>query len=377
MSWRAMEAVQDHSRYQTRQKYYEFRVMLALASFADERGVIGVEGQYEACPSQTAVAERAHVHRNTVNKVLPRLLADGELVVAAQGGSGRGTWAVYQIMLPMEPGDWTSGVQLREESAHGSRELKAESAHRMSGAEVPFMEEIAHGMQEMAHEIAHLRALIAHGISTNSTRFQRERVQDPILDPMDPVDPGDPDARANGHGEESPPLPTPTGVVGEGDGEGLRSGGLEARGPKGGLQTRPYSGDDATVRRRAAVQGTAKAIAEVCGLDMRVDSHRARCEEAALQLAGAYPGDGFGEATILARYGPPRPGSESWNWYRHDWRGRKGEQPEPRWVVETIRKEWQGEGVEPKGRQDAGAPTSNNEATARRYAELRRKFMED
>jgi hypothetical protein len=102
--------------------------------------------------------------------------------------------------------------------------------------------------------------------------------------------------------------------------------------PCGGTWSRPVL--DGVGRRRAG------AIAEVCGLDMRVRSHRKRCEEAAVQLSG-YP-----EEYILARYGPPDGEVEGWNWYLHDWRGRRGEQPEPRLVVETIGKGLWGRGRE-------------------------------
>ena len=257
MSWRAMEAVQDHSRYQTRQQYYEFRVMLALASFADERGVVGVEGQYEACPSQTALAERAHVHRNTVNKVLPTLLADGELAVVARGGSGRGTWAVTrsccQWKRQIGPVVCNYGKNLH--AAPESRVRKSCNSWRST-------------RNAMAREIAHLRALIAHGISTNGTRRQKS-VQDPILDPLDPVD-RDRTRAGTGTGE-SPFLLSWWG-----------------RGIAGRAGWKPALLERELARR-------AGAIAEVCRLDMRVASHRAQCEAAA-QLRGL---SGIGSASVI------------------------------------------------------------------------------
>jgi hypothetical protein len=358
MSWRAMEAVQDYSRYQSAREHSAFRVMLAMASYADEHGVVGREGDYRSCPSYTTLAERAHLHRNTVANLIPRLVEDGELAVVAQGGDGRGAWAVYQIMLPMD-------VPLGAETSQGSREIEAEML-------VTFVGEMSQGMRQMAEEIAQLRQLIAQGNVTNDTTVQRDTVHDPIMDPVDPDrDPGDPGARRDGvrvlheGALKAPAPPFPADPAGLGKG-----GGQDARAPNRRDLLRPVL--DGVGRRRAAVQGTAKAIAEVCGLDMRVRSHRKRCEEAAVQLTG-YP-----EEYILARYGPPDGAAEGWNWYLHDWRGRKGEQPEPRLVVETIGKVWVGEGVGQGGLEARGPMAmSNNETTARRYAELRRKMMED
>jgi hypothetical protein len=373
-----MEAVQDFSRFQEQRDYAAFRVLLALASFANEVGVVGAPGDFRSCPGHRAIAARAHVHRNTVGNVLPALLASGELAIVEQGGSKRGTWTVYRICLPMdgaglaEEDDILKGeLKLDEVLAQGSREAEDISLREL-------VEVMAQVLAQVSTDLAQMREVMAQGFGTFGTAGQRGIVPDPILDPTDPVDPGDPDGSGDGltvgEVEDFPPLTAPSigsgqataKTVGEGDGE---KGGQDGRAPR----------VDGTTRRRTfdRAQGRlAGAIAEVCGLDMRVESHRARCEEAAMQL------DGYGEGYILARYGTPEPGTEVWNWYRHDWRGRKGEQPEPRWVVETIRKVWQGTGNRDAGagngeRANEAGAMSNNAATARRYAELRRKFMEE
>jgi hypothetical protein len=400
MSWQAMEAVLGESRFQGRKDYSAFRVLLAIASFADESGVAGVAGDYLACPGYRAIAGRARVHRNTVGNVMPQLVESGELEVVEQGGIGGALWTVYRICLPgLSEVTMAVGVpEDAEEASAGMAQIGEGMAQNQGGlaqnqggiaqnqgglaqngqdngelAEVvrdlaEGMAQFREGMAQIWSELAQIRQGMAQnreGMAQNrggdGTTVQRGVVPDPIRDPRDPEwdpgDPGDP-GRARVLHDESPPFPA--------DEHGLGKGELEIAPPKKARSVGRLV--DRVGRRRAG------AIAEVCGLDMRLDSHRRRCEEAAVQL------EGYGEELILARYGPPDGADGGWNWYLHDWRGRKGEQPDPRLVVETIGKVWVGEGGVIQGREEGGLqtrPYSNNEASARQYAALRRRFLED
>lgn len=82
-----------------------------------------------------------------------------------------------------------------------------------------------------------------------------------------------------------------------------------------------------------AVTQRMQAIFDVCGLDPAVPAHRQAVEGAAAQL------DSYSADEIRNRYERPRGPIRGWNWYLHDFRGRKGDQPTPRWVVENISKQ--------------------------------------
>ena len=104
MSWQAMGAVQERSQFVGNSDITGFRVLLAIAWYADETGVAGRPGEQWACPSQRTIAERARVHRNTVQNWLPRLVEAGELALERYG-AGRGAHTVYRILLPMAQPD--------------------------------------------------------------------------------------------------------------------------------------------------------------------------------------------------------------------------------------------------------------------------------
>lgn len=83
----------------------------------------------------------------------------------------------------------------------------------------------------------------------------------------------------------------------------------------------------------SAVTQRMQVIFDVCQLDPGVPAHRGQVEKAAAQL------DNYSADEIRARFERPRGPVEGWNWYLHDFRGRKGEQPTPRWVIENISKQ--------------------------------------
>lgn len=75
-----------------------------------------------------------------------------------------------------------------------------------------------------------------------------------------------------------------------------------------------------------------QAVVDVCGLDASVPSHRNQAEWAAAQL------DAYTAEDIWARYSRQDRPPDDWYWYRDDFRGRKGELPTPKWVIENISK---------------------------------------
>lgn len=70
-------------------------------------------------------------------------------------------------------------------------------------------------------------------------------------------------------------------------------------------------------------------ILAACDFRRGTPAHLNRAENAAAQLQDVTPEE------IKARYGRASPNG-LWNWYRDDWRGKKGEPPTPEKIVETI-----------------------------------------
>ena len=192
MSYQAMEAVQDSSQYSEPlpENDAPFRIMLAIARYADRFGVAGVAGQYRKCPSQRAIAKTSKLHHNTVNAWLPRLVEAGEIVLES-GGSGRGSWTVYHIALPIE-----------------SDERSGEMSQVMSQPAELMSQGISQQLEEISQGISHLTQLISQGMSqgnglmsqgnvTNVTSPSTEngQIHDPLIqtDPQKQPDPkGDP-----------------------------------------------------------------------------------------------------------------------------------------------------------------------------------------
>lgn len=155
-----------------------------------------------------------------------------------------------------------------------------------------------------------------------------------------------PSPKANG----GPPTPTPK--ANETGGAKGNEGGnaLPNRLPdeSGNFIFKPYSSDsDSKPRARARKQKPktrtsamptpadmrVQAILDVCDLDASVSVHVGQAEWAASQL------DSYKAEDIWDRYGrPDGDAPPHWNWYTDDFRGRKGEPPTPKWVVENISK---------------------------------------
>ncbi|MCA9935972.1 MAG: hypothetical protein H6662_15720 [Ardenticatenaceae bacterium] len=91
MSWQALTAVSRHS---TQANLGQFRLLLYLAEYADDAGVI------DPAPNQTTMAERFNCTGRTIRNRINNLCADGELV-QTRIGSGPGNPSAYHILLPM------------------------------------------------------------------------------------------------------------------------------------------------------------------------------------------------------------------------------------------------------------------------------------
>lgn len=192
MSWQAMGAVQVHSQYREDgpDNFAPFRILMALAWFANEAGIIGQAGDHRKCPGHRAIADRAGVHRNTVATWIPKLLKAGEVEIVASGGGGRGSWTQYRLLLPME-----SDVPFQPEMTQNTGE-------DVPFELVPFLQEMAQDIKRMAQQIdlmAQQLERMAQQNGTNGTRGPEVALPDPY-DPIspDPTDPG---------GGESPPPP--------------------------------------------------------------------------------------------------------------------------------------------------------------------------
>lgn len=227
MSWQAMGAVQERSQFVGNSDITGFRVLLAIAWYADETGVAGRPGEQWACPSQRTIAERARVHRNTVQNWLPRLVEAGELALERYG-AGRGAHTVYRILLPMaQPDDgdrvmpWdepppaqttpTADAQA-EALAQRLQALEAcivQLIHQQQSTAPPPADEGPHDNQFESHERPHGGQLDPHErphdnqfepherpheTAQKGTRGQRADVPDPLDPFLDPnIDPeGDP-----------------------------------------------------------------------------------------------------------------------------------------------------------------------------------------
>lgn len=188
-----MEAVLLSSRYRhdRGENFTPYRIMMALASFADSAGIIGVAGDAARCPGHRAIADRAGAHRNTVGSWLRRLQDEGELAVVASGGNGRGCWTQYQITIV----DAAGIVPITPTMAQDTREDE-------DNGDAPILQQMAHAMREMAQEMAQLRALLAQQNGTNGTMPSPVAVPDPIEIQRDPkLDPGE--------GDPPPPAAAP------------------------------------------------------------------------------------------------------------------------------------------------------------------------
>ncbi len=101
MSFQAMEAVQDHSKWvKGDENATGYKVMMAIARFANKKGIAGVAGDHKKCPSVRTLAEKAGLHHNSVQNWLPLLVESGELSIEKHG-KGRGSHQVYTINLPI------------------------------------------------------------------------------------------------------------------------------------------------------------------------------------------------------------------------------------------------------------------------------------
>lgn len=184
MSYQAMGAVQLHSQYRdnTPDNFAPYKIMLALAWYADGSGRIGQPGDYRKCPGQRAIAERAGVSKTTVNKWLPLIIDAGELSIVESGGSGRGTWAVYQIELEMDDSD--AGT-LSETTYHDTREGATDSPGTLL--------ERTYQLMERTYQLMYQQSQRTYQQNVPNVPSPLEvDVPDPYdpFDPDDPIDPG-------------------------------------------------------------------------------------------------------------------------------------------------------------------------------------------
>lgn len=192
MSYQAMGAVQLHSQYRedTPDNFAPYKIMLALAWYADSNGRIGQPGDFRKCPGQRAIADRAGVSKTTVNKWLPLIIETGELSIAESGGSGRGSWTVYQIELEMDESD--AGT-LSETTYQQSREGATDDAGTLL--------ERTYQLMQRTYQLMYQQSQRTYQQNVPNVPSPLEvDVPDPLIhfDPIDPDDPG---------GTPQPPYP--------------------------------------------------------------------------------------------------------------------------------------------------------------------------
>lgn len=192
MSYQAMGAVQLRSRYRedTPDNFAPYKILMALAWFADGSGRVGQPGDFRKCPGQRAIADRAGVSKTTVNKWLGLMVEAGELSIVESGGSGRGTWSVYQIELEMD--DPNPGT-LPETTYQTTRENETN--------ELGTLIERTYQLAERTYQLMYQQAQRTYQQNVPNVPSPLEvGAPDPLIhfDPDDPDDPG---------GTPQPPYP--------------------------------------------------------------------------------------------------------------------------------------------------------------------------
>ena len=326
MSYQAMGAVQLRSRYRedTPDNFAPYKILMALAWFADGNGRVGQPGDFRKCPGQRAIADRAGVSKTTVNKWLGLMVEAGELSIVESGGSGRGTWSVYQIELEMD--DPTPGT-LPETTYQTTRENETN--------ELGTLIERMYQLTERTYQLMYQQAQRTYQQNVPNVPSPLEaEAPDPMIlfDPDDPDDPG---------GTPKPPTPP--------DPFGFRPS------PKQDLPEHEGPADK-----------RAKAIIQVCGLSADIPTHANKAANAAAQLRE------FSAGWILDRYSEQPPPDSGWHWYSDDWRGQRGDMPTPEQVVETIAKR---KTAVPLTQSQNGRPNSRAEEVAASYAAKRQEYF--
>lgn len=331
MGLRAIDAVQRRSRFRedSPDNFAPYRIMTAVAWYADDDGIAGVAGNHRECPSVTTIAERANVHKNTVLNWLPKLQELGELKVEKYG-AGRGTHLVYTILLEISP------IRLAPGGDNGTSILSSDVSidSDLGGA-------LAQEMGAIKRLLAQQNKLLVQALAqANGTNGTSDRTG-LVLDPYDPY--FDPILIQEEEGETPlPPTPPP-------------------------FPFRPSPKADLPEHEGPADK-RAKAIIQVCGLSADIPTHANKAANAAAQLRE------FSAGWILDRYGPGPPPDDGWHWYSNDWRGQRGDMPTPEQVVETIAK--RKTAVQPKPQLN-GRSNSRTEEVAAEYALKRQEFFSD
>ncbi len=192
-----MGAVQLHSRYREDipDNFAPYKIMLALAWYADSNGRIGHPGDFRKCPGQRAIADRAGVSKTTVNKWLGLIVEAGELSIVESGGSGRGTWTVYQIELEMDEVDAGTLAQTTYQAT-------SEGATDSLGTLIERMYQRIERMYQLMYQQP--QRTYQQNVPNVPTPLE-VALPDPLIlfDPSDPLDPG---------GTPKPPTPPEVGM---------------------------------------------------------------------------------------------------------------------------------------------------------------------
>lgn len=297
MSREAMSAVLHHSQLNRPETLLAYNILMTIAEFASVDGVTGVAGERRKCLSIGRIAKSVGCHRNSVMPLVERIAEAGELSYEAYGKSGRGRYYVFHILLPIEHIQYGSqstqkctqpvkanvqNVQLQPpnctmplEDTVQIGQLDVENGTNGTTALESDVQLLKETVEDLNAQMAHLIAQIA--------QLNAQMAQSPSRSTVHDTNSKKPNKETNTPSKSPPWL----------------------------AQT--------------------KAILKVCDLNGQIQAHVSNAEQAAQQLSQ------FPVEQILARYGRQPPANYSgWNWFKHDFRGQKGQPPTPKQVVQTI-----------------------------------------
>lgn len=329
MSWQAQTAVTHHSK-QT--KIERLRLLMYLADVANASGAV------DPAPNQKTLAAFLDTTDRTIRTYLSAIEADGE-IKQTRVGSGPGNPSAYQITLPM-PENGREGLDHEPEKGGGNGGKVEENPDFVSTFEA-FKAEIKAEIFELKAEINQLKAerAIAEGGKVEGERRKGhsfKNADDPDFDPD-----FDPNTIQEEEGES--PLPPA---------------------PSEPFPFRPSPKTDLPEHEGPADKRL-KALLKVCGLSADIPAHVNKAANAAVQLRD------FSAGWILDRYSQDPPAGGGWHWYSDDWRGQRGDMPDPDQVVATVAKQK----TVVRASANSGKSNSRAEEVAVQYAKRRQEFF--
>lgn len=235
------------------------------------------EGQ--CYPSLKTIAEKCALSRRAVAKAIDKLEADGYVSHRRRfTEKGEPTSNVYQVSMERLSIPVVNDVQYPMEQRSTPMELRA----------IQVVNDVHQGIEPRAHDPSfNHQSLTTRGSkSAQPPRVAEMRASSPRFSPPPPPEPVKPEKPANGNGA--------------------------------GPEPRPHDVD------------MINAISDVTGVSARLNF--ARVQQFANELLDAR----YTPEQLLWHYGKQPAGFADWNYYKDDWRGRKGDLPTEAIIRNTI-----------------------------------------